>query len=145
MLDPSALKAELMTFFGHAPDGYAACGLAWADAVGAYAASITPPSTTVIGAAAALGVSLGNAFAKPLATPDMETAFAQFALALGGGMAGYVATPPPGLVGFATAFTGPMPTTQDQAASRFSQLIDTWMRTGLATLAVPPGTVVPWA
>lgn len=145
MLVPSVLKAELLTFFGHAPDSYAACGVSWADAVGAYAASITPPSTTVAAATAALGLSLGDAFAKPLAMIDMEVSFAQFAVTLGGGMAGYVATPPPGLVGFATAFAAPVPTTHDEAATRISQLIDTWMRTGLATLAVPPGTVVPWA
>lgn len=145
MLDVQTLVDELSAFFGAAPPTYESCGKAWADAVGAYAVSVTPPSSTATAAAVQLGTALGGAFAQPLAPAAMESAFTAFGAALGGGMAGYVPTPPPGPVGFATAFAEPMPETQREAAERMAGLVDTWMRTGIATLAVPPGTVVPWS
>lgn len=145
MLDIETLKDEFAAFFGAAPATYDGCGRAWADAVGEYAKTVTPPSTTVAAAAEQLGTALGAAFAEPLAITAMEAAFTAFGAAVGGGMTGYVATPPPGPVGFANAFAQPMPQTQAEAAERMSALVDTWMRTGTATLAVPPSTVVPWS
>ena len=134
-----------MSFFGAAPDTYEACGVAWANAIGTYAASITPPSTTVTAAQAALGSDLGSAFGETSAIAGMESALATFAASVGAGMAGYVATPPPAPVGFLVAFSDPPPSTHDEAADELASLIDTWMRTGLATLATPPGTVIPWS
>lgn len=74
----------------------------------------------------------------------MESAFATFAVTVGGGMAGYAPTPPPSPVGFASQFGGPKPETAAAAASAIASLIDTWMKTGLSTLIAPPNTVVPW-
>lgn len=145
MLNLDVLKEQFLDFFGDAPATYEGCAEAWADAVGTYAMSVTPPSTTVQAATATLAQALGAAFAQPLATAAMEAAFTAFGAAVGGGMTGYVPTPPPGPVGFTNAFASAMPQTQAEAAERMSALVDTWMRTGIATLAVPPGTVVPWS
>lgn len=145
MLSVETLRQGFAAFFGNAPATYEGCGRAWADAVGAYAASVTPPSTTVSAAAVQLGMALAGAFAQESALAAMESAFSAFGVSVGAGMAGYVPTPPPGAVGFAAAFAGPMPQTQGEAAQRMSGLIDTWMRTGTASLAVPPGTVIPWS
>lgn len=145
MLSAALLKTEFLGFFGSAPSTYEGCGQAWADAVGAYAASITPPSTSVQAAATSLAQGLGAAFALPSGTAAMESAFASFAAAVGLGMAGYVPTPPPGPVGFLAAFSQAIPKTHEEAADRMAGLIHGWMTTGLATLAVPPGTVVPWS
>jgi hypothetical protein len=149
VLNKTVLKSGLMSFFGAAPSDYAACGQAWANAIGTYAASITPPSTTVAAAQAALGSSLGAAFGQPSAVAGMESALATFAVSVGGGMAGagYVGTPPPAPVGFALAFSNPPPPpdTHDAAADELATLLDTWIRTGIATLATPPGTVIPWS
>ena len=75
----------------------------------------------------------------------MESAFSTFAVTVGGGMAGFVPTPPPAPVGFASQFAGPKPATAAAASSAIASLIDTWMKTGLSTLVAPPNTVVPWS
>jgi hypothetical protein len=75
----------------------------------------------------------------------METAFASFASTVGTGMApAFIATPPPGAVGFAAQFAGPYPETHADAGDQIGSLIDTWMRTGTA---VPSGggSPVPWS
>jgi hypothetical protein len=140
-----ALKSQLSSAFANPPPSHAACAQAWASAVQAYASGIVPPSTTVAAAAAVLAGSLATAFQSSNAAPAMESAFAKFAGAVGLGMAGYVPTPPPGQVGFAAQFSGPKPATHAAAGEAIGGLIDMWMRTGLSTLAAPPGTVVPWS
>jgi hypothetical protein len=75
----------------------------------------------------------------------METAFAAFAVTVGGGMAGYAPTPPAVPVGFVSYFAGADAPTHAQAASDVAGLIDPWMKLGIATLLVPPFTVVPWS
>ncbi len=141
----SALTSGLQSDFASPPGGYAACAQAWADAVQAWCSGIVPPSTTVSTACATLSGALASAFAAPDAPPLMETAFAAFAVTVGGGMAGYAPTPPSGPVGFAPYFSGPDAPTHAQAASDIAGLIDPWMKTGFSTLLVPPNTVVPWS
>jgi hypothetical protein len=99
----------------------------------------------VTAAAEALEGQLAAAFASPNAIPDMESAFAAFAAAVGLGMAGWTPTPPAGPVGFAGQFGGPAPETHGAAAGAIASIIDTWMRTGSATLVAPPFTVAPWS
>src|SRR5690606_15765077 len=118
-----------------------ACAQAWADALEAYATAIVPPSTTVTAAAAALATALDGAFAQPSALAAMETAFAAFAGAVGGGMAGYTPTPPPAPVGFASLVAGGNVDSHEDAAANWADLIDAWMTTGLSTLIAPPNTV----
>jgi hypothetical protein len=74
----------------------------------------------------------------------MESAFAAFAVTVGGGMVGFTPTPPAAPVGFASQFGGPKPATAADAASQIASLIDTWMRSGIGTLIAPPNTPTPW-
>lgn len=145
-LDPAALRDNLEATFAE-PDGTAAgCADQWAAAMQAYAAGITPPSLAVNAAAEDLGAALATAFAKPSAIPDMEQAFTAFAAQVGLGMApAYTGAPPAGPVGFAPQFAGAAPATHAAAASAIASRIDTWMRTGSATLVAPPNTVQPWS
>ena len=127
-----------------APAGDAAgCAQQWADAMGEYASAIVPVSPAVAGAVATLAGSLAAAFSSPAAAPGMESAFKAFAATVGAGMAGFVPTPPPSPVGFASLFGQPPPATGAAAASSMANLIDAWMRTGTAT--PPGGSPIPWS
>lgn len=141
------LKSQLETCFSTPPADAAGCAQAWGDAMAAYGAGIVPASTTVSAAATALTGALTTAFGAPDAAPAMESAFSAFALSVGGGMAaaGFAATPPPSPVGFAALFSGPKPATHAAAAESIGSAIDTWMRTGIATLIAPPNTAAPWS
>ena len=142
-LNPASLASSLAGGFASPGSSYAACAQQWADSVVSYAAAITPPSTSVLGAKTALQASLAGAFAAPDAIGGMEAAFTQFAAAVGLGMAGFVPAPPLGPVGFAAQFGGPHPATHADAGLAIAGRIDTWLRTGSAT-PVSGGTPVPW-
>jgi len=122
----------------------ASAAAAWASAVGSYAADIAPTSATIAAATAALQTALASAFAQPAAATAMEAAFATFGASVGGGMAGFTPTPPAGPVGFATLFTSPIGDASS-AALAVATAIDTWLKTGTATLIAPPNTVSTWA
>jgi hypothetical protein len=142
-LDPVTLQSELETLFAEPPPGAAACADAWACAMLDYAAAVVPPSATVGAAADALALALEAACATPAAAPPVDAAFAAFAVTVGGGMApAYAATPPPAPLGIAALLAAPVPT-HAAAATLFAGLIDTWFRTGSATLVAPPFTVLP--
>ena len=147
-LDPSALEDGLAALTGeNSPASQADAAGAWADAVEAWAEGIVPASTTVSAAAATLEAALLPAFqgTDPATfAAALETAFAAFAVTVGGGMAGYTPTPPAGPVGFAALIATIQPSIEAFAAA-WTQAIDTWMRTGFSTLNAPPGTVVPWS
>ncbi|MCA9610257.1 MAG: hypothetical protein KC619_31895 [Myxococcales bacterium] len=139
----SALSSGLETAAASPPETVADAAGAWADAMQAYAAGVTPASTTVAAAAATLETALTAAFAnRPDAASAMELAFTAFATTVGGGMAGYTPTPPPGPVGFAARFAAASPATHAAAAAAMAGIIDTWMRTGSAT---PSGGGAPVA
>lgn len=143
-LDPTALQDSLEALFSAPPPTGAECARVWADAARAHAAAIVPPSTSIDAACATLEGALAAAFSSQTAAPLVDGAFAAFALALGLGMAPtYVATPPPSILGIGTLLAAPQPS-HAAAAAAFGGLIDTWLRTGTATLAAPPFTVVPW-
>jgi hypothetical protein len=144
-LNAAGLTSDLEELFADPPATAAECAQAWADAAEAWASGIVPPSTTVSASKAALAASLASAFATPAAAPLMETAFLTFATAVGLGMAGYAPVPPPAPIGLPAQFAGPKPPTHADAAQQIGSLIDTWMKTGTATLLVPPFTVVPWS
>lgn len=143
-LDPTALQSGLESVLASPPPTAAECAQGWADAVADWASGIVPASAAVASAAAALASALASAFEAPSAVPGLESAFAAFAGAVGLGMAGYTPVPPPAPVGFAAQFSGPHPPTHAAAAQAIAGLIDTWMRTGTATLIAPPNTVMPW-
>jgi hypothetical protein len=118
------------------------CAHEWAEAMRVYAAAITPPSSSVAAAAAALEAALVSAFATTSAAAPLESAFAAFALSVGGGMVGFLPTPPPAPVGFAALLTmsNPAPT-RSAAVANIAATIDAWMHTGVATNLVG---VYPW-
>lgn len=143
-LDPTALQDALLSLFSEPPPTAPECAAAWADAARAHAAGVVPPSTTVESAATTLEGLLASAFATPAAAALVDAAFSAFALTLGLGMAPlYTATPPPAPLGVATLLAASQPT-HAAAAAAFASLVDTWIRTGTATLVAPPNTVVPW-
>ena len=143
-LDVAALASGLEDVASNPPPGIAACAALWADAVEDWASEIVPLSTTVAVAREALETALVVAFSLPAAAASMEVAFLAFATTVGGGMAGYTPTPPPAPVGFATLFSVRR-TSHADAAATVAGAIDTWMRTGIATLVAPPNTPVPWS
>lgn len=131
-LDLGALESGLEEVAADPPATHALCAKAWASAVGEYAKSVVPASSSVEAAVAALEARLATAFATTNAAGEMEIAMAVFALGVASGMAGFAPTPPPGLVGFAAQFAT-HPETHADAAEAVAELIDTWMRTGTAT------------
>jgi hypothetical protein len=140
-----ALSSGLADGFARPAADAAGCAAQWADAVKSHATAIVPASATVEAAAAALEGQLAEAFSAPSAISGMESAFAAFAAAVGGGMAGWTPVPPPGPVGFAAHFAqDPPPATHSDAAGEVASLVDTWMKTGSATLIAPPFTVTNW-
>jgi hypothetical protein len=142
----AGLQSDLESLFTNPPNNVAACAQQWANAIGAYASGIIPPSTTVTAAQAALQSALAGAFVSPAAAPVMDAAFTAFAAQVGLGMApAFSGVPPVAPVGFATLFAPPNPQTKAEAAARFASTIDAWFHTGIATLVAPPNTPQPWA
>lgn len=143
-LDTAGLQPDIEALASSPGETVAACATQWANAMGDYAASVVPASTTVSAATSALQTALAGAFASPAAAPGMESAFSAFAASVGLGMApAFVATPPPGPVGFAAQFLV-QPPTHAAAATAIAGLIDVWMRTGTATPS-GGGPPVPWS
>lgn len=144
-LNAPGLASSLSTLFTSPPNNINGCATSWANAMQSYAVAIVPASITVTAAATALDAELQSIFPNnnsPSMIPQLETAFANFATVVGSGMVGFTATPPPGLVGFASignqASTG-------AAALVWAALIDAWMRTGLAAQIAPPLPPVNWS
>lgn len=145
-LDSAGLLGDLNTLFSGPPDSISGCAQAWGDLMESYSVGVIPPCTTVSAAASALTAELTSTVfpnsASASMIPLLETAFANFALVIAGGMAPtYIALPPAGLVGFASLTTA---SSHLVGAINFFILIDAWMKTGTATLAVPPFTAVTW-
>lgn len=144
-LNVASLSNELASNFAAPGADAGACAQQWAAAVQAYAAAVVPPSLTLAAAASALQSGLASAFGSPNAIPGMESALASFGASLAGGMAPtFTGVPPAGPVGFAALFGGAAPETHGAAGSAVASNIDTWMKTGSATLVAPPFTVSPW-
>lgn len=144
------LQSALQSLFENPPPGdnpataRASAAQSWANAMQTYAATVVPPSTTVTAAAATLQTALQGAFSGDVSSilATMEVAFLAFATTVGGGMApAFVATPPPGPVGFSSLSNQ---SSASAAASAWADLINTWFITGTA---VPSGggPSQPWA
>src|SRR5204862_6467009 len=112
-----------------------ACAQRWGSALGAYAAAITPPSTTVTSAAQAVAGALAGFSDAGAAPAKLDSALTAFAASVGSGMTGTAA--PPVSPGMASVL-GSIYSTTDDAAGQIAQKIDTWMKTGTLTV----GTVV---
>lgn len=149
-LNTVALSQDLLDLFTSPPASAPLCADAWAGAMASYAQLVIPPSTSVQAASLTLGGTLSSLFqvSPGLRTVEvfanqLEAAFLIFATSVGGGMPGYVPTPPAGSIGFLNLLQTTQPT-HASAAAAWSTAIDSWMRTGFSTLAVTPFTVVPW-
>lgn len=140
---PSALEAALEAIASSpAPSSVEQAAAEWAQAMATYAAGIVPASTTIPAAATALQSALATAFTQRPAASSMETAFTAFAAAVGAGMApAFVATPPPGNVGFAAQFGAGNLDSHAEAASQVAGIIDDWMKTGTAVPSAGGGEV----
>lgn len=142
-LNPSKLYDGILAVCKTPAPSSAACAQQWADAIVAYAKTIVPASATVDGAGPALAATLVPGFSVPGGGPAaLEAGLKAFAVTVASGMAGFVAVPPPGPVGFAALVGPPAPETHEAAAQRVATLIDVWFRTGTAT--VPPGATTNW-
>jgi len=144
-LAKSALKSALQSLAENPPSTAAECAAQWASGMTAYAVAIVPPSTTVAAAASALQAALASAFSPPDASGAMETAFLTFATTVASGMSpAFVGVPPVNPVGFSAQFAASKPDTAADGADAFADLIDTWMKTGQASPASPPGPPSAW-
>jgi hypothetical protein len=142
-LDPDGLEDDIEAIFA-APGSTSENAAAWAAAMESYASGILPASAAVSAAASTLEAALAAAFVVPLgAAPLMEAAFAAFAVTVGGGMAGFVPTPPPSPVGFAT-LAPELPETAAEGAAAWAPLIHSWLTTGTSTPSVG-GSPVTWS
>jgi hypothetical protein len=142
-LNPSGLQSALESLFADPPPSAAECAQAWSDAVASYAAGLIPTSTTVSAAAAALTGALQSAFEAPSAAAAFDAAFTVFAATVAAGQLPlFTGAPPPTPLGIAALLSVPQETHAD-AAAVFAALLDGWMRTGSATLVLPPNTFVP--
>lgn len=149
-LDDVGLLIDLDSLMSEPPETRVLCATAWADAMEDYAGGVVPTSTAVTAATATLDSALASAFDSTDAAAtaaSMEAAFAAFAVTVGAGMApAFVATPPPGSVGFSGLFATPFPATHAIAALSMRNAIDDWIKTGLAQVdGGPPPPPVNWS
>lgn len=144
-LNLPGLQSALESLFANPPPSAAQCALAWSDAVGSYAADILPTSTTVTAAASAMTAPLQSAFESPSAASAFDEAFASFATMVAAGQLPlFTGAPPTTPLGIASLLSGSQETHAD-AAAVFAALIDTWLKTGTASLVLPPNTAVLWS
>lgn len=147
-LNKPVLVSSLTDLFSSPPATYSGCATLWASALGSYTRTIIPVSVTVDVAQTTLASRLTTIFTatdSSTTAVEMENAFRQFAILLGIGMGPqYTATAPTGLIGFSTLFATPE-SSIGSAVSKVANAVDTWMRTGIATLAFPPATTVNWS
>lgn len=146
------LILDLNSLFSEPPEGFVGCATQWGDAIQAYTVGIIPPSTTVAVAVLTLKTALATAFetgqaegtGAALAT-QLELAFAVFALTISGGMVpAFIGAPPTAPMGWAAALAEDPPSTHSEAANKYSDLIDTWMKTGTAVPSIG-GDSVNWS
>lgn len=151
-LNPSQLETDLEALFATPSIVPATLAAQWQAAFTTYASAIVPASTAVAAAGATLAGALTTVFSSTGSASSkaaaMESAFDAWATAIGAGMVGYTPVPPPGNIGFLAEMQKDpedWQTTHADAAALWSDLFDTWMRTGISTLIVLPNTVVPWS
>lgn len=145
-LAASALESAIAALTGdNSPASQAAAAQAWADAAQAMFAGVVPASTTVAAAAATLKTALEAAFGATSGLDSaLELAFATFATTIAGGMLPlYTGVPPAGPVGFVAMLSSNRPSLAAFAAD-LAAALDTWAKTGTATLVAPPNTPVTW-
>lgn len=138
----ATLQNGLKQVFDAGADNEAVAINGWVNAVQSYAASILPPSTTVVLAAQSLRSGLVGFSQVGAAPSKIPTAMATFAGLVATGM---LPTGPPftPAVPPAVPLVIPFVNSPDssQAAQVIAQAIDTWMRTGIG----PATALAPWS
>lgn len=143
-LNKAGLITSLTTLFSDPPTTLVDCADDWGDAVQSYASSIVPASTTVTAASTTLKTTLATTFQNndsPSMLTTLEANFLTWATTIGGGMAGFTPTPPPGSIGFSSLSDA---SSHSIGATNFANKIDTWMKTGTA-YTLPSGPLVNWS
>tara|TARA_Y100001938_G_C8099634_1_gene440654 strand:+ start:3879 stop:4355 length:477 start_codon:yes stop_codon:yes gene_type:complete len=136
-LNPMTLKNGLLDVCKRAESGEDVSFVDMVDAIEKYALDLQyPPPVGVSAAAAAMKGTLAGITHQmgPQAAGMIGSAFIQFGTAVAAGMpiggsAVFPTMPPPGPPNLASAFSGP----QDAQlfATKFSTIVDAWMRTGM--------------
>lgn len=142
MLHRQTLEDGLAKLFSESPDNAPECGRRWAAIVREYFTLLVPPSVNVTPGEAGLAQQLGSAFAAEDSFAALEQAFQTYAVQLGTGMTPYVATPPPGLIGFARLSRNQYESVREAAAA-MADAIHAWALTGIAYL--PPAAAQTWS
>lgn len=132
-VNPAQLQADLAQLFepSNHPASVADAAVAWAQIMGTYALPVTPPSTTVLAAQAALQPAIAAAIAQPFpaSATALDLAFVSFAATIYGGMPVMPPSPPAPVVGpgWAAQLGSSNPTVAAAAAS-FANFIDVWFK-----------------
>lgn len=126
-VDPTGLRADLLSLFQAPPLTIALCATDWADAMGSYAAAVVPVSTTVAAAQAVLDVDVAAALALSGAAVAiaLDAAYLTFAGAVFGGMVGGSPAAPAGPPGW-PAQLAITQNSHGDGADAFRDMLDTW-------------------
>ena len=129
-VDSGQLENDLRSLFQVAnhPATQAAAAAQWASIVGSYAAPVSPVSTTVAAAQAALEPAFLSALQQPTLTAlasALDAAFQAFGATVGGGMPPMSPPPPAAPPGWLVQLSASR-NTYEQAASEFAVFVDTW-------------------
>jgi len=137
-LSDSSLVADLTSFLAAVPPSEAACAAAWAEILGDYAGGLSPPSTGVAAASAALEAGLAGMSGSGASSATFAAAFSSFGAALAAGMA--PPGVPPGPFNLSAAVIDPPTGSPAVAAASLGAAIGAWIRTGITG----PPTSIPW-
>ena len=155
-LNPQILKTEIRKFtdpnfaqFASWPENIMDSARRFANAIGLYASTVIPPSTTVEAAKVAFIGIFVNIVGEPVENGPilLPQAFQSFCVALGGGMApAFVAVPPiwTGNEFRSLQILGEGGASAEQCADLFANIVDVKFRSGTAT-NTSSGVVVPWS
>ncbi len=154
MIDQGSAKAELQKFMDHDDTQYvgdatntqAAIDNAingWSSALFECAKNVVPTSTTASAAKSVFEVAAEGMHLDPTGAV-FKAACSSFASALGAGMVGYTASPPPAMYDPVIPPGHPGRSNAEQAADFFSQVLAAWLETGTATHNIT-GVTIPWS
>jgi hypothetical protein len=152
-LDNSILKQELEKIFDNEsdlfegfPETHELAAERWATAFDTYAKAVVPPSlTSEVAKAAFVSTFLGMNFSNGVI--QFPLCFVNYAAALAPGMAPLnTGVPPIGIPIFAPIYAiGYGGGSSAACIALLVNILDTWIKTGTATLVAPPNTVVNWS